>query len=287
MSMKRLVVLACAAALAAAAPTAAGAQSASGGAALVAPTNPHGIVVPSSGQGVFARVLRHGDRGTDVKTLQSWLTQLGYPVPTTGWFGPITRSAVRRFQRANALRPASGTVGRLTAAALFQAVASAAKRTGASDAPGATAGWVFPIQPVARVQSPSTWSLDQGIDIPTTAAACGSDAVEVAMTSGTIVQEGIGGFGPDAPVLEITGGPYKGRYIYYGHAAPALVPVGAHVNAGQPIADVGCGKVGISTGPHLELGISDPGGPPCCPGYRETSPDFYAIVLALYRAAGG
>jgi peptidoglycan hydrolase-like protein with peptidoglycan-binding domain len=265
------------------------ASAASGGSGLVTPKNPTGIVEAQNATSIFTRVVRRGDSGDDVKTLQTWLTDLGFKVSQTGFFGSETQAAVASFQRAHGLKPPSGTVGAKTASALFTAIKHSSNGAHLLAQPKASApsSWVFPLKPISRMLPEKTWTLDQGIDISTVNGACGSDVVEVAMTSGTIVKEGISGFGPVAPVLKVAGGQYGGRYIYYGHALPALVPVGTHVTAGQPIADVGCGDVGISSGPHIEIGISAPGGATCCPGFQETSPLMLAIVAPLWAKAGG
>ncbi|HZU61153.1 MAG TPA: peptidoglycan-binding protein [Solirubrobacteraceae bacterium] len=257
----------------------------SGGAGLVPVDAPRGKVQAHATSSVFTRLLRYGDRGNDVKTLQSWLTEVGYPVPNTGYFGPITLRAVKSFQRAHHLA-VDGVVGPITSGALLSAVRD---RTGSGASAGsAPKGWVFPLTPIDRVLPPSYWTQDQGVDVPTVNSACGPQVVEVAMTSGTIVQEGISGFGPDAPVIKIDKGlPWAGHYIYYGHAAPALVPVGTHVTAGEPIAEVGCGDVGLSSGPHIEVGVSAQNGPPCCPAMHQTSGYMYSFLLDLYKQAGG
>jgi murein DD-endopeptidase MepM/ murein hydrolase activator NlpD len=174
--------------------------------------------------------------------------------------------------------------------ARFQAAQAAAQaRTastpnvpqGASGYPGsrrgvsAGSGFIFPL-PRGSGSPPSGWSLDDGVDM-----SAPGGTPEIAVCSGTVVLHGIGGFGPSAPVLHCDA-PLGGYgYVYYGHAGPGnWVAVGTHLNAGQVISEVGSGIVGISTGPHLEIGFADSSGSP-------VGPSSASQMMSLLQGAYG
>ena len=134
---------------------------------------------------VFTRMLREGDRGNDVKTLQIWLTEVGYPVPETGYFGSATKAAVKRFQQAHHLFPASGTVGIRRRTALSAAINQAAKHGGLKGSSGGSSlGGTSPSKPLpprgcsrcARSlgsSRPAPGRSTRGSTSPTVNTACG------------------------------------------------------------------------------------------------------------------
>jgi murein DD-endopeptidase MepM/ murein hydrolase activator NlpD len=145
--------------------------------------------------------------------------------------------------------------------------------------------FVFPYQDRSIVDAPAQWSQDQGVDIADR-GKCGPDAVLVAVSDGVVTEvtdPTAGGFGPWFPVILASDGPFAGRTIYYGHTETPLVAAGDRVVAGQPIARVGCGQVGISDGPHLEIGVSTLGGPPL-PGWHATSQEMLDQLVTAYNA---
>ncbi len=165
----------------------------------------------------------------------------------------------------------------LSAIAAQQAAQAASSAGGGGLGAGAGAavgGFTFPL-PTSAAVGPGSWSQDQGVDI-----AAPGDTPEFAVGSGTIVLHGIGGFGPWAPVLHLDT-PIDGQsFVYYGHAGPqGQLPVGTHVDAGQVMSSVGPGIVGLSSGPHVEIGFADASGTPA-PG---TSGLMMSLLQGSYR----
>jgi murein DD-endopeptidase MepM/ murein hydrolase activator NlpD len=165
----------------------------------------------------------------------------------------------------------------------LQVAAAAAQNGGSSSAGNSSVGsgqvssgggFTFPL-PKGAASPPGTWSLDQGVDI-----AAPGNTPELAVCSGTIVLHGIGGFGPWAPVLHCDSPLSGGSYVYYGHAGPAnQFAIGTHVGAGQVMSSIGPGIVGISTGPHIEIGFSDSSGTPIGGG---TASQMMSLLQSSY-----
>jgi murein DD-endopeptidase MepM/ murein hydrolase activator NlpD len=155
----------------------------------------------------------------------------------------------------------------------LQAAAAGPSPGSGGAAVASSGGFTFPM-PKGDVSPPATWSLDDGVDI-----AAPGGTPELAVCSGTVVLHGVGGFGPSAPVLHCDN-PLDGYgYVYYGHAGPGhWVAVGTHVGQGQVVSEVGSGIVGISSGPHLELGFAGSTGSP-------VGPSSASQMMSLLRSA--
>ncbi len=96
-----------------------------------------GTIVPISqtSQTVYAQVIKQGNRGETVKTIQRKLKNWGYyKGAVDGIFGSQTREAVKYFQRKNGLT-ADGIVGKKTLSALgMSSSSSQSSSSGYSDA---------------------------------------------------------------------------------------------------------------------------------------------------------
>ena len=176
-------------------------------------------------------------------------------------------SQLQAAQAAAAARAAAAASGQASPSSSGAAVA-------APPSAPSSGGFAFPL-PKSAVGPPSTWSLDNGVDMPAP-----GNTPEYAVCSGTIVLHGLGGFGPWAPILHCDS-PIGGySYVYYGHAGPLYqLPVGTHVSAGQVMSSIGPGIVGISTGPHIEIGFCDGSG--ALMGFG-SAPTMMALLQSSY-----
>lgn len=192
----------------------------------------------------------------------------------TGQLNRLEAAQRAAAQRAAAQRAASS--GSSASPSSGSGSSSSGSASGPPPSAPSSNGFTFPM-PRADASPPGTWSLDDGVDI-----AAPGGTPELAVCSGTVVLHGIGGFGPSAPVLHCDS-PLAGYdYVYYGHAGPGnWTPIGTHVSQGQVISEVGSGIVGISSGPHLEIGFADSSGSPVGPSSAS------AMMSLLHGAYGG
>jgi peptidoglycan hydrolase-like protein with peptidoglycan-binding domain len=86
----------------------------------------------SSGTTAVNRTLRYGSRGSDVKSLQQRLNQLGFKCGTPdGRFGPKTRTAVYSFQRSKGLK-VTGIADSTTLSAIYGTTPGSGSNSGGS-----------------------------------------------------------------------------------------------------------------------------------------------------------
>jgi hypothetical protein len=160
-----------------------------------------------------------GSTGTSVELIQVALNRYGAHLVVDGIFGPLTRAAVIRFQRAHRLK-ADGIVGPITWRALFN-------NSSGSDL---TAGYINPIQP--GLWAPAR--TDQGVDwLPlqpnTPVLAIGAGVV----TFSSLHSYWVGG---GNITYKLTAGPKAGLYIYVAEHLTSLLPVGSVITPGEVIA---------------------------------------------------
>lgn len=232
---------------------------------------------------IAGHLLKDGVHGLASQPVKVWLRTS----PKSAWSSPLSlrtnargvATLAKRFTRTTQVGIRFPGASGLAASPLAIATVTVKAVT------ATVSGFVFPFANPRQAESMGNWSQDQGVDIAARGYACGASVILVAVGDGVVIQEGISGFGPTAPVIRMTSGPFRGRNVYYGHTGHVYVGVGAHVRAGQRLAQIGCGSVGYSSAPHLEIGVGVPGGPPCCPSTHQTSPMMLKQLTSSLRAA--
>jgi murein DD-endopeptidase MepM/ murein hydrolase activator NlpD len=185
-----------------------------------------------------SRVMRAGNRGWDVAALQFLLQRAGRgPGRADGLFGPLTRGAVRRAQRAAGIA-VDGLAGPVTIASLRHA----------GEPPGDPVRFLQPVSgPIGDAfgVARSGGRRHEGLDFPvphgTRVGAAGR---------GTTIYAGYnyGGYG-NLVVIQHR----LGFTSWYAHLSSITSWVGERVSGGTRIGYVG--STGYSTGPHLHFEV--------------------------------
>ncbi len=204
-----------------------------------------GIAGPQTVAALMAatgETLRYGSRGQAVKSLQRVLAGKGYYKSSTdGVFGPLTKSAVIRFQRSRGLGT-DGIVGPKTYAAL-SGTKTAVKAASTTRKP-----FIKPTKGVLTANVGDRWnSYHAGVDISR------HGTVKVAAAAGGVVERSYYSKSYGNVVFishRINGKKYT---TVYAHLRKRLVSTGQRVAQGQSIGYQG--NSGNSTGQHLHFEV--------------------------------
>ena len=193
-----------------------------------------------------SRVMKLGDHGWDVAALQFLLLRRGYgPGRVDGAFGPLTRAAVLRAQRALGLG-ADALAGPQTIAAVRGRSSQGSSPTTPVSTPTGPVSFLRPVAgPIGdgfgapRAGGRTHAGLDFPVGYGTRVGSAGS---------GTTIFAGWnnGGYGNLVVIQHSTG-----YTTWYAHLQQITSYVGEQVSAGTRIGYVG--STGYSTGPHLHF----------------------------------
>lgn len=197
------------------------------------------------------RSLSRGDRGRDVRVLQSWLTHLGFETSVDGVFGRGTESRVERYEAWTDIRE-DGKVSEAQARLMRRQVEEGESLPEGEDQISAAEGHVFPVRGEHTYgDGLGAGRNHRGADVM---AACGTPLV--AAQGGEVHYAAY--HSRAGHYLVITGSQTKQDYVYMHLAAAPTLKKGDTVETGQPIGEVGDSGNASTCHLHFEL-WSEPG----------------------------
>lgn len=201
-----------------------------------------------------SRVMRQGHRGWDVAALQFLLSRRGHsPGSIDGGFGPRTRAAVRRFQRARRLA-VDGVAGPATIRSLRRRPARRprGRNRGRGHRRSGPVRFFRPVRgPMGDGFGRRGRRMHTGIDFP---VPHGTRVGAAARGVTTFAGWNSGGYGKLVVIRH-----RRGFETWYAHLSRVTSFRGERVVAGTPIGYVG--STGRSTGPHLHFEVRRHGRP--------------------------
>ncbi|MDP3784771.1 MAG: peptidoglycan-binding protein [bacterium] len=149
------------------------------------PTTP---AAPSAGACSFTQNLTVGSKGDDVKCLQTYLNVS----PQSGYFGPLTKAAVAKWQADNGVSPAAGYFGSVSRAKYSSVAVGAPAAPAAPGAPAAPAPVGTGLSIAAGTQPAASLAPENAVRVPFTVVrlTAGTDG-DVTVTSLTVERTGL------------------------------------------------------------------------------------------------